>query len=250
MLPLDAVNASLKIQFTPPLFESDVSAGEELSFNIRLKNTDSARNELRAQVLSISMNDEGRMRFSDDPFRAHSCQSWIDLNPKQILLEPDEIKKVMVHIRVPQRIQGGYYAAILFTTVNGYSEQGKTRIGLSVSTGTMVILSARGSLKRDAGIMSFGIDSQAKFTLQFQNKSNVHIKPDVSIVIYDEQDRVIDRINFKEDNFLLPESRRTFYGQWDNAKKKKKHKSYTAECRVTIKGLGKRLIEKRTFHLK
>ena len=195
-----------------------------------------------------TLDAEGGLIFIDDPYQNHSCQNWIDIEPKSVLIEPNSKREVSVSIKVPTAVQGGNYAAILFDVDNRDKEGGQ--VALTIRTGTMILLSVQNTIKYDAVITTFNVIQdygKTVFEVWLENKSNKHIKPTGSVVIFENGKRVIDRVNFDENTFILPGSERVLTCTWSNPVKRKQNMTYRAECRLTVLGLGKSLHEETYF---
>ncbi len=248
---LAAENAKLKLQVVPAIYEAEIRSGENISFDITLKNIGDKEITLSGNVFSLKIEEDGSPVIVNDPYLSHSCQNWIQFNPKSLLVKPNEKRQIRVLINSPKEARGGYYAAILFEITD--KEKRKTpQVSFALRTGTMIAVLIKNSKKLDAEINSFSFsnkDSETIFEIKFDNKSNVHIKPEGSVIIYDNKNRVIDRINISKNNFISPHSMRTFKLIWKNSKKKQRNRVelYTAECRLFVKGLNKKLSEKLEF---
>ncbi|MBN1352810.1 hypothetical protein JXJ21_25700 [candidate division KSB1 bacterium] len=243
--------ASIKIQISPPIYEQEIRTGEERSFEIYLRNNSSNRITLIARIRSIQMDDFGNPQFIDAPYQPYSCQNWIDLNPRSIQIKPFEERVVAVSIRVPQDASGGNYAAVLFEIDTDNDVSSGTSVGLTIRTGSMIMLSVKNTIKLDAELLSFAakhLSERTEFEITLQNNSNRHITPSGSIVIFADKKRVIDRIRIESTSFILPFSNRKFKCEWKNLRKREKVERYTAECRFSVKGLGKSLIKRIEIH--
>jgi len=241
---------SLKIQITPPIFEKEVRQGEHLSFQISLQNNSSKEVRLKGYTLSFHIAENGKPEFIDDPYLEFSCQSWIDIKPKSFQIKAGEKKEVIISIKVPENAKGGNYASVLFDVDAGDLVQKGNQVGLTIRTGTMILLIARNTIKLDAQIESFKIIEQpgkSIFEVLLKNNSNIHIKPTGTVVIFKDKKRVIDRITLKENSFISPQSARLFKFVWENPKKRQLKNKYEAEYRFYVKGLGKSLIARKDF---
>lgn len=248
--PLLGSMPTIKIQITPPIYEAEIRPGENRIFELVVQNNSMKRISLNGYVRSINMDLNGNPDFIDDPYCSFSCQTWIDLNPRKFEIDPGKRRKIMVKINVPKSAEGGNYAAVLFDMNESQSEDEENKVGLVLRTGTMVLLTTRYPKKIDADISSFMIRNQIDetvFQVIIQNKSNKHIRPHGSIVIFENNRRIIDRINIQDNNFIMPMSDRLFRFVWRNPNKRKINMIYKAEGRFNVKGLGKSLNLKKEF---
>ena len=241
---------SLKIQITPPIYEREVRQGEKLSFQILLQNNSSKEVRLKAGTLGFQIAENGKPVFIDDTYLRFSCQSWIDIKPKSFQIRAGEGKEVSISIKVPKNASGGNYASVLFDVDTGDLVQKGNQVGLTIRTGTMVLLIVRNTIKLDAKIESFRIAEQpgkSIFEVLLKNNSNIHIKPIGNVVIFNDKNRVVDRINLNENSFISPQSTRLFKFVWKNHQKRMLKNKYEVEYRFYVKGLGKSFIVRKDF---
>ena len=171
---------SLKIQISPSIYECEVIPKEQKSFTITLKNNSSRQFALKGYILSLNLDTKGSFSFVDDPYQLFSCQSWLDINPKRILITPGEERKVLVSIKVPPEIEGGNYAAVMFDLEKSKLPEAVAKVDLTIRTGTMVLLTTKKKIRIDAEIHFFKISQHADksiFEVMLKNNSTVHIKP-------------------------------------------------------------------------
>lgn len=234
----------IRMQLSPPIFEAETQPKTTLTYSINVLNTGEDQLTLATHIKSVKFDRLGNIIFQDATYQEHSCQTWIDVDPKSIVLPQGEKRPVDVVINVPANVTGGYYAAILFETQQPHSTAGQSTVGLQLRTGSLVCLRIKKTCKLDAMISSFSLNNkqnQTEFQIILKNNSNCHITPKGSLVIYTERNRIIDRININDSTFMLPNSERHFTVIWSNERKRVPGTSYLAECRFDVKGLGKSL---------
>ena len=236
---------------TPTLFEKQVIPGDQLSFDISLINHGIENMNLTVSVLSFNSDPyTGTLDFVDDFQAVHSCQSWITVNPRSMIIQPGEKRDVTVFIDIPEGIEGGYYSAIFFNSKGDEVSVYRNSFAVSTRTGTTVSLTSQKGKKIDADILFFDAENDEEstmFRMGIINLGNVHISPGLSIVIFSDEGRVVDRITKKGETFLLPQGRREYTVNWSNKRKRVSGKQYRAECRFEVAGLGRALRESAFF---
>jgi len=239
------------ISISPPFFEKMISPKDKISFSIFLQNNGKETVNLIGEVQSlIAKSNNGKVVFADHDIVHHSCQKWIHVDPTNAMIEPNEGQEVKVNIEVPDRIEGGYYAVILFEPRAKNNIELPKNVSLSFALGTTIVLQSRRKQKIDAKIISFGAEDTEDgtlFSVVLSNLGNVHLNPNVSIVLFSDRKRVVDRLTYEEGRFVLPGSERIFRFVWANTRKREHGKNYHAECRFRITGLGRSLRKSISF---
>ena len=199
---------------TPPLFEKIISPGEQISFTIFLHNHGKDKVNLIGSIKSLTMESPGgSLEFVDDHTLPHSCQGWMRINPISVIVAPKEEREIKVQIDVPKKIEGGYYASIFFQPVEQTFQTTGNAVSFSLRMGTMVALRFRRTQNIDVVILSFNAVNEEDCTLfrvVLHNRGNVHVSPETSVVIMSEDNRVVDRLKYKEKSFILPDSEKRF----------------------------------------
>ena len=166
-------------------------------------------------------------------------------------MEPGSKKAIGARIKVPRGVRGGRYAVILFESLSsGRRKRGNVMLGARL--GTIVMVSIPRTLKREAEISRIKIEKvpvspregrQGKTLIQpvdfiasLKNIGNVHINAKGSVVIKNDEGRIIDRIPLEVGTgTVFPDGVRDFQGTWSNPGKMIKGK-YTAEARISYRG--------------
>jgi len=175
--------------------------------------------------------------------------SWIDL-PSEIVLGPNEIKKLTYSINIPTGIDpGGYFAAIFWGTSNPQESEEGGDVSVGAKLGIVILLRVSGDIKEEGGILDFktldeqklkelkeggadeqkikelGADEQRLFTMlpvdfsyRFQNNGGDRIKPKGTITIKNILGMTSDVLDANSNGGnVLPSSVRKFNLSWDKA---------------------------------
>lgn len=242
---------SQNLGITPPIIERTLEPGKTLNLNITIDNHGPETVPLYCRILTLTMDPEtGVPLFSDAPELAHSPQNWTTLEPASIVLRKGESRIVSITASPPARIRGGFYGAVVFDA--GSLDHGAVSPGISQSLRISTTLSLTTSryLLRDAVLSHFQVTEykgKTVFSVRLDNLSNVALTPDAEIVIFSEENRVLDRLHPEGVLFHLPETPRTYRFVWKDPARRKPGQNYTARCRFRVTGIGKRLEAEREF---
>jgi len=238
----------LAVTISPSVVENTVAPGYEYSKDIIITNIGKDVLLLTSMITDFKMDEKGSMHFKKG-ISDRSCAAWLSSLPKEIRLKQGESKKINLTYSVPQVEGGGYYAALLFPTVD-QAKHNASGIKVSITPGIIISLTVNRGKRLDAEIQDLTVKNE-KYTTTFSctlhNTGNIHYRPNGSLVIYSFNNEIIDRLPLNKNSFVLPGSKRVFNFIWNNPQKRKINQIYRAECRLTVYGLGKTLRIERQF---
>lgn len=245
---LESFANDVKLNITPSIFEKNVRRGEKIEFNFQVENKGMQELILKGSLSDFVLDENGVLHFGKG-ISDLSCIKWLDFFPKEITLSPGAKQKVLITGQVPFKGEGSYYAALLFSVVSpSHNKIGNLRV--RVKPGLLINLTMNLGIKINADLSSFNIkqtDNSTIFEISVLNTGNVHIRPKGSIAIFNNKNRIIDRLNISDNTFILPNRNRIFKIIWNNPQKRDKNKKYIAECRLAVPGLGKSLTMRKEF---
>lgn len=138
-----------------------------------------------------------------------SAADWIQVEPREFSLNPDEEREVQFTVDVPQRAKGTNWAAIYVRSEPADVEEGGTQIVAIKRFAVKVYENISGTGEREAYVTDFSAVTTAipQFNLELQNDGNVQIEVSGELRLRDETGEVVDTIEV--DSFpLLPGYRR------------------------------------------
>lgn len=249
----------ISITVAPPLVETEVPAGGLRTVRLVVSNLGEKRVDIQGYTSDLRLNQDGTPVVLKTGSSAYSCADWIELTEDEFTLEAGSKKVIGVKIRVPRGVRGGRYGVILFESESS-SRRKRGSVVLGARLGTILMISIPRTFKREAEISKIRFervtenspkglykDSSTKplnFIVSLKNTGNVHIKAQGSLVIKNEDGRIIDRVPLESGTgTVLPEGIRDFEGFWYNPIKMKKGR-YTAEARMNYKGRSQTRAEK------
>jgi len=138
-----------------------------------------------------------------------SAADWIQVEPVEFSLNPDEEREVQFDVSVPQRVKGTHWAAIYVRSEPANVEGGGTQIVAIKRFAVKVYENIPATGTREAYVTDFSAVTTAipKFNLGLKNEGNVQLEFTGELRLRDETGEVVDTINI--DSFpLLPGYRR------------------------------------------
>jgi len=249
----------ISITVAPPLVETSIAAGGLRTFKLVISNTGNKPVDIEGYTCDLKLNLDGTPLVLEPGLSSYSCAKWIELTNDKFTLDQGSKKEIGAKIRVPRGVRGGRYAVILFESLSSASTK-RGNVILGARLGTIVMVSIPWTLKREAEISQIRVEKapvspreggQGKtliqpvdFIVSLKNMGNVHIQANGSVVIKNDEGRIIDRIPLEVGTgTVLPEGVRDFQASWSNLRKMVKGK-YIAEARINYRGRRQARAEK------
>lgn len=220
---------ALALSITPPLIKNNVNPGQVWKSAIKIMNHNPVDIEIHIEIADFEGGSEnGTVKFitNDDPNESgYLLSDWIVIDREPITIPANQSKEIEFIIDVPEGASpGGHYAAILAGTGPGEGEQNGSAIKISSLLGSLMLLKVNGDVVEEGNIREFSTDksvytdSNAKFTVRFENVGNVHIQPQGEIRIYNMagKERGVFSINYDtEFGNVLPNEIRQWNFDWE-----------------------------------
>lgn len=251
--------SQISITVVPPMVETSIAAGGLRTFKLVVSNLGNKPVDIEGYTCDLKLNPDGIPLVLEPGTSSYSCAKWIELTDDKFTLDPGSKKEIGAKIRVPRGVRGGRYAVILFESLSSASTK-RGNVILGARLGTIVMVSIPWTLKREAEISQIRMEEApvspregrqrktliqpVNFIVSLKNMGNVHIEANGSVVIKNDEGRIIDRIPLQAGTgTVLPEGVRDFQGSWSNPRKMVKGK-YTAEARINYRGRRQARAEK------
>jgi hypothetical protein len=212
-------NASSQMSFyvSPPLLEIDQVGGGVRNFIIEIANTGQEKILVKTSFSDLSFNSEGKVELIREGATSYSLTSWITTKIEEFtVLNPGEVKKIPLQLRVPRGEKGGRYGIIVFEALPFNIPHGKVAMG--IRSGTLVFLTIPRTEEIKGTIDGVISSTDGKeFKVVFRNNGNIHYETEGSLIIKSEDGKVLHRIRFPEDKpyLILPQGKREFIFPWD-----------------------------------
>ena len=216
----------------PPRLGEDLSLkvkpGEKIQTSVRVRNGSSEAMTVKslAQDFIVDLGGDTPVPVEDAVSNRWSLASWVLLTPSVQEVQPGEIAIVNVIIDVPaDALPGGHYAMITHQPVTGSDTlQGKNSGQTPAATlqqrvGTLLYVTVEGPINESAFIRELNFPKFSEygpvpFSFTVDNQSDIHIRPQIGIEIYNLFGKKIDTIDLPTKN-IFPFIARDFKGNWD-----------------------------------
>jgi hypothetical protein len=207
----------MSFYISPPLLEINQVGGGVKNFTVEISNTGQEKIQVKISFSDLLLSSEGNVQLvypiGSTP---HSLASWITTKQDEIIsLNPNEIKNLLFQINVPRGERGGRYGVIVFETLPFNTPQGKVSLG--IRSGTLVFLTIPRTEEIKGIIEDISLIEGKEFKVAFRNNGNIHFEAEGSLIIKNEDGKVLHRIRFPEEKpfLLLPQGTGEFILQWD-----------------------------------
>ncbi len=216
-------SAAQGIQVSPALVELNAERGKTYTLNIKVVNVTLTKLTYSTIVNDFNSNSEtGAANVLLDsrlPATA-SVIDWVATVP-EFTLDSRESRSITAQVTIPNNAEpGGHYGVIRFS--GRAPELTQTGVGLSASTGMLLLIRVSGDIKESASLASFYTASGGKqtsffetapiqFVTRVKNDGNIHVKPVGSIELTDAFGNSVGTIAINDTKSnVLPDSIRRF----------------------------------------
>lgn len=195
---------------------------EQVQLRIRNNSTKTVTINSVAQDFMLDLDGETPIPLSEEANSRWSLAEWLVIAPNQQTLEPQETGATSVLIEVPEdALPGGHYAMVTHEpSSGGLAEDSNESASLvSQKVGSLFYVIVDGVIHEEAFIRDFSFPQLTEigpvdFSFFVDNQSDIHIKPQVTVEIYNIFNQKIDTIQIEGKN-VFPLYSRGFTGQWD-----------------------------------
>ncbi|MBU0576835.1 DUF916 domain-containing protein [Patescibacteria group bacterium] len=228
-----AALAESSLTAIPPRLGEDLSLkvkpGEKIQTSVRVRNGSSETLTVQslAQDFIVDLNGETPTPINDQTSNRWSLASWVVLTPSVQEILTGETAIINVIIEAPSdALPGGHYAMITHQPNLGGSKVNpaltlahSSAATLQQRVGTLLYVTVEGPINEAAFIRGLTIPKFTElgpvpFSFMIDNQSDIHIRPQIGVEIYNLFGRKIETINLETKN-VFPFIARDFAGQWD-----------------------------------
>ncbi len=217
----------------PKIGEDDtlvVKPGEKTQATLRVQNNSTKAVTITSLAQDFIVQSDGETPVpvlgGEEVSNRWSLASWMIIAPNEQLVGAGQTVGVNVLIEVPaDALPGGHYAMVLHQpSTPGASVKaldGAANISASEITqkvGTLVYLRVEGPINYEAFVRGFTAPKFTEygpvpFSFTADNRSDVHIRPQATIAIYDLLNRKVESIQVEPKN-VFPFTSRLFEAEW------------------------------------
>ena len=219
---------SLTLVAMPPRAGDDgqlrVAPGETIQTTIRVRNVSPHSISLRSYAQDFIVKEDGitPIPVQENVTNRWSIANWMAVTPNRHTLAPEETAEMVVVIEIPEdAMPGGRYAMVLHEPVDGtdISEIDGSGTGVTQRIGTLFYVIVDGPINEEAYIRDFRFKKFQEFgpvpySFLIRNQSDIHVRPRMSIDIFNMLGRKSDSIEVDSAN-IFPLNSRSFAGKWD-----------------------------------
>lgn len=224
-LGAESGSAAQGAQVSPAKVELNASKGKSYAIDLKVMNITNSNLYYSMSVADFTAsNESGSPKIEENsnlPSTA-SVRTWV-AGLKDFSLGTKQEQQIRLYVNVPDDAEaGGHYGVIQFSGVS--PEVDTTGVGLSASTGVLLLVRVDGSISEQASLSSFFVANKEggnqssffestplTFVFRAQNTGNVHIKPTGNIEVRDMFGNLYANISVNKDaSNVLPKSVRRF----------------------------------------
>lgn len=126
----------VKFSVQPSSLNVSLPPGAKRFFILEVLSKEEVPVEVRVTLKDVALSS-GEVTFNESETLPQSCAGWIEIEPNQFYLQPNQEQKLKLSITVPQHAQGKYYAELTIEASLLPSEEeeaeGVVKVNISVS---------------------------------------------------------------------------------------------------------------------
>ncbi|KKU82768.1 MAG: hypothetical protein UY10_C0024G0004 [Microgenomates group bacterium GW2011_GWA2_47_8] len=233
VLPAQAQQAAtdqVSLTAIPPRLGEDgklkLKPGEKAQIDVRVRNSSTKVVSVKSSAIDFIVDEDGKtpvpLEGTAETNNRWSLASWLTVAPSQNTLQPNESGSISVVIDVPNdALPGGHYAMVVHQPTTGAldGENAGSATGINQRVGTLLYVIVDGPINEAAFIRDFSFTDfmefgPVPFSFAVENESDVHIRPQMNIDIYNLFGRKVTTIQPTTKN-IFPYESRSFSGQWE-----------------------------------
>ncbi len=223
---------SVTLSVSPTLIDISAEPGQAWQSKLRVVNVNNFDLTVYVEVVNFAPKGEGGdgtfLPLDSSTQDGSSLAEWISINREPIVIPREQTGEIPFTVMVPKDASpGGHFAAVLVGTKPPVADSGQARLQTAQMVTSLFFARVAGDVVESGAIREFTTDNtvmnnpEVGFTLRFENKGNVHLRPQGEIKIYNMwgEERGIVPINqYSSFGNVLPESIRkydfTWKGEW------------------------------------
>jgi LytR cell envelope-related transcriptional attenuator len=219
---------AITLSISPTLYDMSAEPGQEWRSALKVVNVNPFDLTVYAEVVNFTPRGEGGdgrfIPIDQSDTDGVTIAEWFTISNEPIVIPREQTIEIPFTVKVPADASpGGHFAAILIGTKPIAREDGQARLQTAQMVTSLFFARVAGDVIETGSIREFTTTKsllgtpEVTFSLRFENKGNVHLKPQGEIRIFNMwgEERGIIPIN-QYSNFgnVLPESIRKFIFTW------------------------------------
>jgi len=209
------------VTISPLTFELTANPGDTLTNTLKIYNPTDNIISIKMEIEDFRpIGETGQVIVEPEVEITYSLKRWVKTDPTGFTLEPKEQKFVDFEISVPENAEpGGKYGSVLASTT-GVVGKGVTGTAVAQKVGVLLLLTVAGEVKEELAIKEFLAPSfleygPVPFTMRFENKGTVHVRPRGFVTITNWWGKKVADVEFSQLN-VIPGAVRKIETSWQN----------------------------------
>lgn len=202
-------------------FKLKAKPGEKIQTIVRVRNNSDQAITINSKVEDFVIGEDGATPLSvkEEVSGRWSLAAWATISPQEQKIEPGKTANVNLVIDVPaDALPGGHYAMVLHQPQPANPSQGGAQSAIGQRVGTLVYFLVDGIINEQAFIRDFTIPyfteyGPVPFSLVVENVSDIHIRPQIGVEIYNVWGQKVQSIALESKN-VFPFVPRKFSSVW------------------------------------
>ena len=221
VLTMGAFAQQSGVTISPLTFELTANPGDTLTNTLKIYNPTDNIISIKMEIEDFRpIGETGQVIVEPEVEITYSLKRWVKTDPTGFTLEPKEQKFVDFEISVPENAEpGGKYGSVLASTT-GVVGKGVTGTAVAQKVGVLLLLTVAGEVKEELAIKEFLAPSfleygPVPFTMRFENKGTVHVRPRGFVTITNWWGKKVADVEFSQLN-VIPGAVRKIETSWQN----------------------------------
>lgn len=195
---------------SPSRIEENFSSGQTVKGFFTVSNRIDKKSLVEISLHDWDISKKGESVIREVGQIKRSAVKWITLEDSKVILNPGESKEISYILKVPQKVQGSYFA--LFTFEEKKLTNNQVGIPMVVRLGVPLYIKIKGTemIQAEIGEIALRKENGVLFLdVEVENRGNVHFRPDIKVTIFKEEVQV-DQFELVRDLPVLPGATRSF----------------------------------------
>lgn len=223
-------NAAHALGISPYIVDLKTDNGKDGVKTIKVFNDSKLTYSLKMYAHDIGFDKNGN-KTHFPPVGADSTAKYLEILPKNLVLNPNESKEVKVIVKTPENWKGGKQSLVFFDAKPDVPKLSPTdkkkisaRLELNLSLGALILHEINGTTQVKSRIVKADISPKKKgkkldISINVENEGNTHVKTSGFVSILDKDSNFIGKVELPN-LVLFPNKTETLNTVWEGQKLK------------------------------
>ena len=223
LLWLASCALAMDVGVSPAWIDARIPPGAQRDFEVTVVNNGSRAYAFEANLVDIILDpNTNDVIYRVDPTVTWSAESYVEVTPRVIALEPNSTVKLTLTVTAPSEPEmvGGRYSALRVRTLSRDPEPGaQARLGLQFTVPLLFTI-GRGeshSIEVSAPPATAPQGAPVEVEVEVSNLGQTHERPVVLLALRDPEGNVASTHQLRSERFILPGQTRVIPVRWDPA---------------------------------